>query len=302
MTFTSALVSALALAGASPVFAQRIPFEKTFDVSSPATLEVSTIRGKIEMVAGDPGKIVASGEVTVRVGVTVPPDALAIAKRVAGAPPVERQGATIRLRPPVDSDRRAVIVNYVVRVPPDTTVQSVSDSGATTVRGVAGPIDVRTHSAAIEVDSVTGATVITSGSGAIKVSRAGSSLRVRTQSGGVDASLTGHGDVDVRSGSSAITLRGVRGGLTLDTQSGRVTVGGRPGRDWTMTTGSSAVDVEIETGVSFSVEARSRSGSVAVQAPVQGSTDKRSAIGKVNGGGPTVRITTGSGAIRLRMS
>ena len=69
-----------------------------------------------------------------------------------------------------------------------------------------------------------------------------------------------------------------------------------------MTTGSSAVDVEIETGVSFSVEARSRSGSVAVQAPVQGSTDKRSAIGKVNGGGPTVRITTGSGAIRLRMS
>jgi len=302
MTFVvSAAVFVLALAGASPAFAQRFPFEKTFGVSSPATLDVSTIRGKIEVVVGDPGKIVASGDVTVRVGLSVPTDAVAIAQRIAGAPPIEREGSTIRLRPPADAgDRRAVTVNYVVRVPADTTVRTVSESGATTIRGLSGALDVRTQSAAIEIDSATGATIVTSGSGAIKVIRAGSSLRVRTQSGNVDGTLTGQGDVDVKTGSSAITLHGVRGGLMVDTQSGRVTLAGRPGYDWTVTTGSSAVDVDVESGAAFSVDARSRSGSVAVQGPLQGSTEKHMVSGKLNGGGPTVRVTTGSGAIRLR--
>ena len=301
LTSVSAAVCALALTGALPAFAQRFPFEKTFDASSPATLDVSTIRGKIEIAAGDPGKIVVSGGVTVRVGLSIPADAVAIAQRIAGAPPIERDGATIRLRPPADpAERRAVTVNYIVRVPPDTTVRTVSESGATTVRGVAGALDVRTQSAAIEIDSAGGATIVTSGSGSIRVVRAGSSLRVRTQSGKVDATLTGQGDVDVRTGSSAITLHGVRGGLMVDTQSGRVTLGGRPGHDWTVTTGSSAVTVEVESGAAFSVDARSRSGSVAVDGPLQGSTDKRMVSGKINGGGPTVRITTGSGAIRLR--
>ena len=301
VTFVSAAVCLLALTAASPAFAQRSPFEKSFDVPSPATLDVSTVRGKIEVVAGAAGKIVASGDVTVRVGVVVPADAVAIAKRIAGAPPIEREGATIRLRPPADpGDRRAVTVNYVVRVPPDTIVRTVSESGATTVRGVSGTLDVRTQSAAIEIDSAGGATTVTSGSGAIKVIQAGSSLRVRTQSGNVDATVAGQGDVDVKTGSSAITLHGLRAGLMVDTQSGRVTLAGKPGHDWTVTTGSSSVDVDVESGAPFSVDARSRSGSVAVEGPLQGTSDKRMVSGKVNGGGPTVRITTGSGAIRVR--
>lgn len=300
-TLVSAVMCVVTMAAASSAYAQRVPFEKTFAVTSPATLDVSTIRGKIEIVAGDPGKIIAAGDVTVRVGLTVPADAVAVATRIAGAPPIEREGATIRLRPPANpADRRAVTVNYVVRVPPDTTVRTVSDSGATIVRGVSGALDVRTQSAAIEIDSARGATIVTSGSGTIKVIQAGSSLRVRTQSGAVDATVAGQGDVEVKTGSSAITLRGVRAGLLVDTQSGRVTVAGRPGQDWTVTTGSSAVDVDVESGAGFSVDARSRSGSVAIQGPLQGSTDKRMATGKINGGGPTVRIATGSGAIRVR--
>ena len=118
LTSVSAAVCALALTGALPAFAQRFPFEKTFDASSPATLDVSTIRGKIEIAAGDPGKIVVSGGVTVRVGLSIPADAVAIAQRIAGAPPIEHDGATIttgsgaiRLRAP--SGRQPLTVLFL---------------------------------------------------------------------------------------------------------------------------------------------------------------------------------------------
>ena len=125
-------VLACGFAGASPALAQRLPFERSFDVSGPVTLDVSTNRGKIEVLAGEAGRVVVTGTVTVRVGLMLPADALEIAKRIAGAPPIEQDGAVVRLRDPREAaEQRAVIVAYQVRVPPATTVNTASDSGAT---------------------------------------------------------------------------------------------------------------------------------------------------------------------------
>jgi hypothetical protein len=118
---------------------------------------------------------------------------------------------------------------------------SVDGSGAVVVEGVAGVLTVKTSS------------------GSFNASGVGSSLRVRTQSGAVDAALTGTGDVDVETGSSAIRLRGLRGRRSAKTQSGRITAQGKPGGEWV--TGSSGVDLDIEAGVGYSVDASSRSGS-----------------------------------------
>ena len=43
---------------ASPALAQRFPFERSFDVSGPSALDVSTIRGKIDVTVGEPGRVV----------------------------------------------------------------------------------------------------------------------------------------------------------------------------------------------------------------------------------------------------
>jgi hypothetical protein len=54
-------------------------------------------------------------------------------------------------------------------------------------------------------------------------------------------------------------------------------------------------------GTGFEVDAESRSGSVTlVGATVSGSVTKRSAKGAVQGGGPMVRVRSGSGAIRIQ--
>ena len=302
--------------------AQRIPFERTIQVSDPATLDVATLRGKIEITAGVPGRVVIEGTATVRVGYNVPANALDLARRVAAAPPIEHTGNAIRLRVPADdATRRAVTVSYRVQVPPDTAVETTSESGETTVEGITRSVQVRTQSAAIALRRLSGSTTASTGSGAMvadtqsgdltvttgsssfRGTGIGGSLHVRTQSGEVDAVFTGAGNADVETGSSAIRLRGLRGGLTAKTQSGKVTITGAPGRAWMITTGSSAIDVSLQRAFGLSLDAVSRSGAVVLDdVPVNGSVTKRAVNGSVAGGGARVHLETRSGTIRIRFA
>ena len=65
----------LCFASAPPAFAQRIPFERSFELNTPAAVDVSTLRGKIEIGVGVAGRVIVRGEVTVRADWAVPADA-----------------------------------------------------------------------------------------------------------------------------------------------------------------------------------------------------------------------------------
>ncbi len=318
-TLAGVVVIALQLAG-SPASAQRLPFQKSLDAAGVTTLDISTIRGKINVVSGDTGRIEIGGAVTIRIGVDVPENPLEIAQRIAANPPIESVGDTVRLRPPADErDRRAVTVNYDVRVPAHTKILSVSDSGETTIAGLTGAVDVRTQSGAIGLQRIGGATTISTGSGAVVVegtkgpltvttsssaftARAlGGNLRVRTMSGAVNAGFEGPGDVDVETGSSAIQLRGVRGSLTAATRSGKITIDGKPDRRWAASTGSGSIDVAIASPP-IMLDATTGSGSVSIDgAAVNGSVSKRAVNGTIGSGGPPVRISSRSGSIRINV-
>lgn len=309
---------AVAICSASPAWAQRLPFEQRFEVNNSAVLDVSTIRGKIDVAVGELGHVVVAGTVTVRIGWDVPSNAADLARSVVNCPPIERAGNIFRLRPPSDAtERRAVTISYQVRVPPDTEVLAVSESGATTVRGISAPVTVRTQSGAIELtnlgatagvtsgsgsmtaDGVTGLLTVTTESSAIRGTSLGGGLRVRTMSGTVDATLRGTGDVDVETASSAIRMRGVRGGLKAATQSGRVTIHGVPGAPWQIDTGSGSVDLEFASAAALSLDANTRSGSVRLEGLVPDSVSKGRATGTLGRGGPLVDVTSRSGSIRI---
>lgn len=307
---------------ASPAVAQRFSFERSFPVADPSALDVSTIRGKIEVTVGDPGRIMVLGTVTVRVDWNVPANAVELARKVADNPPVRHDGGGVRLSSPSDpAELRAVTVSYQVRVPPDTQVTAFSESGATTIRGVTGAVSIRTQSGAIEGMQLGGTAVVTTGSGSVTVEgvagaltvttnsssvtarAAAGDLRVRTTSGSVDATLSGDGDADVETGSSAIRLSGARGAVIAATRSGRLSLQGVPGGDWRASTGSGSIDIATGTSVPFALDARSGSGSVkVVGGAVQGSVSKRIVRGSIAGGGPLVSVTSRSGSIVVRLS
>ena len=313
-------IVAFSVGSASPAVAQRFPFERSFEVTGPSVLDVSTIRGKIAVTAGEPGRIVVMGTVTVRVDWNVPANAAELARHVADNPPIQRDGQTVKLRPPTEpAERRAVTVSYDVRVPPETAVTTASESGATTVRGVAGAVVIQTQSSAIDVmhlggtgavttgsgsvmvDGVAGSLAITTSSSSVTVRAAAGDLRVRTQSGAVEATLSGEGNADVETGSSGIRLNGIRGAVIVVTRSGRVSLHGVPGRDWSASTGSGGLDIATESSVPFTLDASTRSGSVkVVGSSVQGSVSKRKVTGTIAGGGPLVKVASRSGSIVVR--
>jgi hypothetical protein len=73
-------------------------------------------------------------------------------------------------------------------------------------------------------------------------------------------------------------------------------------RDWSVTTGSSSVQLQLDAQPGFLLDALSRSGSVTVEGgAVKGSTAPHAVHGTVNNGGSTVRISTGSGSIRVQL-
>jgi Toastrack DUF4097 len=317
------LVVALMLSAgnAVPALAQRFPFERSYDVTGPAMLDVSTVRGKIDVVAGQPGRIVVNGTATVRIDWNVPANAVELAKKVAANPPIERDGQTLKLRSPADAaEQRALTISYQLQVPANTQVLTTSESGATTVGGVSGSVSVRTQSGAIQLERLGGTVDVTTGSGAVTVddvsgaltAKTGSSaftgrslksgVRVRTQSGAVIAELAGSGDVDVETGSSAIRVSSVRGALRALTESGHITASGAPHGPWTATAGSGSLDITIDSGVHFNVDALSRSGSATVEgASVKGTVTKRQVTGAIGSGGPLVRATSRSGSVKVRV-
>jgi hypothetical protein len=288
------------LAFAAPAFAQRVPFTRTFDVGAAPSLEVTTGRGKIAVVAGQPGRIVVRGTVTVRVGGDVPADALAIAQRIAADPPVTHTGDRVALATPTDGrERRAVTVSYEVEVPAASRVTTISDSGETSVAAIDGAVSVKTQSASLAVARTGGHTTIVTGSGAVVVDdvrgevsvktsssgisakSVGGGLRVETGSGAVNVDLTGTGPVYVRTSSSSVRLTGLAGAADVETGSGRITV-------------------TLTRDAAIRLDSSTRSGSIDVRTlDVAGTVEKRRVTGVVGGGGPDVRLVSRSGSIRV---
>jgi len=319
--FPAVLAITLWGAGASPALAQRLAFDRALDVMPGATLDVTTIRGRIDVTTHDARQIRVDGTVTVRVaaGFTGSADPLVLAKRVADHPPIEAAGNVVRLRPPANADEsRALTVSYQVRVPRDTTIVIGTDSGAVTVDGVKAPVTVTTESSAISLSRLEGKTEVKTGSGDVNVDRAAGGLRVvtqsssitlrglsgpleaRTQSGAVRASFAGAGSADVETGSSAIQLEGLSGRTMVRTQSGRVELGGAPTAGWDVTTGSSVIAAAFEPSAKFTLEATSRTSDVHVKGiTVDGPAAKGRVSGAVRGGGPTVRLASRSGQIHI---
>ena len=307
-------------AGASAASAQSVGFERAYPVSEAMTVDVQTLRGRIDVQPGSANEVRVIGRVSVRTGWNVPANALELARAIASAPPIEQDGRTLRLRPPADAPARdALTVAYDVRVPPGAALLVDTDSGAVTVSGMTAPVNVRTQSSEITLHNVRGGADVRTGFGAVTVTNSAGGVRIGSQSsaitarnidgdlsvetgsGRVHATLAGAGDVDVHTESSAITIVGAAGGLAAHSESGAVEITGAPSKSWRVSTGSSAVLVHLGASATAHLDATTGSGSITVStALVDGTIEKRRVSGAIRGGVLPLQITSRSGSIRIQ--
>jgi DUF4097 and DUF4098 domain-containing protein YvlB len=272
--------SAVLALAALPALATEATFERTLSVSGRVELSISTGSGNIHLTRGSDNQVHIFGRVKATCwGVNCPNDGRV--HDIAANPPIEQTGNIIRIGGH-NENLHNISIDYEVQAPANSFLEGASGSGN------------------ITVDSVGDSAKLTTGSGDIHATALHGGFTLNTGSGNITAEQTGEGDVKAETGSGNIDLHDIHGGLRAHTGSGNIKVAGTPAMDWKLETGSG--NIEFWPGnTGFTLDASTGSGNVHTdqEMAVQGSFDRHHITGKVHGGGPTVRIETGSGDVRI---
>jgi DUF4097 and DUF4098 domain-containing protein YvlB len=265
----------LALA-ALPALASEATFERTLTVNGKVELSVSTGSGNIHLTHGSGNQVHIFGRVKSNWG-----GSEERVKEIAAHPPIEQTGNIVRIGGHHENLRN-ISIDYEIEAPAEAYLEAGSGSGNITDDGVGQNAKLST------------------GSGEIHATGLHGGFSAGTGSGNIYAEQTGEGDVKAETGSGSIELKNLHGGLRAGTGSGNIKVGGTPASPWHLETGSG--NVEFWAGnAALTLDAETGSGSIHSDKEMltQGASGRHHITGKINGGGPTVRIETGSGDIRV---
>ncbi len=279
-------------------------FDKTLTVNGAPTVSIATGAGYIHVYPGTDNQVHITGHVhSSHALFSSDADAEARVKQIVASPPIVQSGNTITVSAPHgDSDLfRNIAIDYDVTTPRATTLNSHTGSGSMEIGGIEGTVTASSGSGSIHVDNIGPNARITTGSGRIQATNVRGAATLQTGSGSLELALTGAGDVKAQTGSGSIHIDGVAGALRAGTGSGSIEVAGNPTDEWRLETGSGSIHVHLAANAKFTLNAGTGSGTIHVNQPIltQGDMNKHHVTGAVNGGGPTLRASTGSGSITL---
>jgi beta-lactamase regulating signal transducer with metallopeptidase domain/DUF4097 and DUF4098 domain-containing protein YvlB len=255
------------------------PAETTFDrnltFSGKLDLSVSTGSGNITFTRGPANQIHIRG--IVKVNRDGDP---AQAQQIAANPPIEQQGNTIRIGGHQENLHN-ISISYEIEAPADSALNAATGSGNITDTGVGQ--DAK----------------LTTGSGNVTATGIEGGFKIQTGSGNIAIDGTGQGDAKAQTGSGNIDLKGVHGSLLAQTGSGGIRAAGTPSSPWRLSTGSGTIELST-ANAPIDLDATVGSGSISTHAAtMQTAADKHHMHVQLNGGGPEVRVETGSGSIRV---
>jgi Putative adhesin len=268
-------ITALTLV-AFPALGAEASFERNLQVKGAVELTVENGSGYVHLTQGAAGQIHVFAKVRSNWGGSEDQ-----VRQIAANPPIEQTGNIVRIGGHHESMHN-ISIDYEIQAPPDVYLNAATGSGQVTDDGVGKDAKLST------------------GSGSIHATGLHGEFSVETGSGGIYAEQTGDGDIKAETGSGSIELRNVHGGLHAETGSGSIKVGGMPTALWKLETGSGSV--ELWTGsAALTLDAETGSGSVNTdrEMTTQGAQNQHHITGKIGGGGPLVKVETGSGSIRV---
>jgi putative adhesin len=277
-------------------------FQRTFQVSGPVDLEVLTRSGDITVGNGPAGTVTISGKIHVgdrwfNGGKKAEVDEL------EKNPPLRQTGNSIRID---YMNVRDISIDYEITVPPEVNVRAHTGSGDQRVEGLRGKIDLESGAGDLRLVNLTGEIHTQTGSGNVESQKIFGPFTASSGTGDIRLQESGDGDVDIRTGSGNIELSGVRGALRANAGSGDISADGTPARAWEIKTGSGNVTLRVPSESGFDLDLSTSSGTIVVDQPVvttvQGRVQeqRKNVSGKVHGGGPLLRVHTGSGDIEIR--
>ncbi|HUF27828.1 MAG TPA: DUF4097 family beta strand repeat-containing protein [Gemmatimonadaceae bacterium] len=180
---------------------------------------------------------------------------------------------------------RRASADFTVEVPRGVMVRVASGSGDVTVDGVSGDVNASSGSGSVRVSGGAGRVHASSGSGTVTVDAA-------------------RGPVQASSGSGSVHVTTASGPVVASTGSGNIDVSmaALPGaEDMRFSTGSGSITLRLPADFSANIEASTGSGGIESDFPLQvvGRMSRHNVRAAIGGGGRSLRMSTGSGNIRI---
>ena len=263
-------------------------FDRTLSTNGSPSVSVSTGSGYIHLRAGSDNQVHIAGHVHSGNNGWFnggSGDAESRIQQIVANPPIHQDGNEITIGERHAGDLyRGIGIDYEVTVPRGSNLNASTGSG---------DIEAQDVGSSIKADS---------GSGSVRIRGVHGPATLQTGSGDVELNENGEGEVRAQTGSGSIRLHDIRGALRAQTGSGDIEASGQITADSKLDTGSGSVRLELGPQARLNLNASTGSGSIRTQQSlsVQGDLNRHHVIGSINGGGPTVRVNTGSGDIEIR--
>jgi len=234
------------------VTAEGKPVDETLPASAGGHVEISVVRGELEVRGWDRSEIYVTGILDEQMTEFVFD--------------VDAENATIAVRVPRSTDNWCCDdgSNLKVYVPMGSQVNIASVSTDVRVLDLAGGLDVGAVSGDVDIKNVQERVMVALVSGDIDIQDARGRIRLKSVSGDVHASNI-DGPMDMHSVSGDLTLRGASGDVEVKTVSGDIDVQDLGFRELRGSSVSGDIDIEGEVRTGGIIECDTISGDIRVK-------------------------------------
>jgi hypothetical protein len=251
-------------------------FIQTYEVTSPASLEIYTSGGNIKTYGYDCDSI----EVTyvIRQRGRVLDMTLEELKDISEVEIAQSDsGLSISVR---HINPRNISVGFIIKTPFETSVLLKTSGGNITVEDITGTQKIRTSGGNLHLNNLTGEVDAGTSGGNIHVSSVKGNTDVNTSGGGIHLNdLSGSVKAHTSGGSVTATIRELTGWLDLETSGGNI-------------------NATIPSNLGLELDLRAEHINTNLK-NFSGSSSKRRINGQMNGGGIPVRMSTTGGSLSL---
>jgi hypothetical protein len=293
---------------ASPARAREREVTRTYPAPAGCALQLDTYRGDVEVEPASGAQI----RVEVHLDVAIPDDREAdrLLDRLQLDLKQEGNLVSVFARNPhemglrfVWQDRERIRIDYTIAVPPGCDVRIITADGEISVRDVTARVRVRTARGGIVCKRIRGDLDASSGSGDLILSHCDGAAVLQTGRGEIRAGTIA-GPAQVRAVNGDIDIQHALGGISAFAEAGSITVGVGPdfGRASSLLTDGGAITVRLDAATRCTVDASSVWGRVHTALPFavqSGGDGKKRLVGRLNGGGPELKIHADGGQVQI---
>jgi DUF4097 and DUF4098 domain-containing protein YvlB len=214
---------------------------------------------------------------------------------------LEGDGKNARLKADVPRWFGGVRVRVRVRVPERYSLEIDTAGGDIEVEGLEGDVEVDTSGGDISIDGIRGDVEADTSGGTVNIYDIEGDVTGQTSGGNVRvADVTGRVEVETSGGS--LRIHDVGGPVQGKTSGGSISARFLETPEGELETSGGSIQVEFPRDAALDLEAETSGGRVRVDADlvVRGSVGSGEVRGRINGGGPELRLSTSGGNITVR--